>query len=60
MIVFCTVVFIMEAIGLLIIIIDQKRFEKKCKNPAVSMSERIFAYLVCIVFPTIVGLCMRK
>ncbi len=60
MIVFCTVVFIVEAIGLLIIFIDQKKFEKKCPEPAVSMRERIFAYLVCIVFPTIVGLLMRK
>lgn len=60
MIVFCTVIFIVEVIGLLIIIIDQKKFEKKCKEPAVNMKERIFAYLLCIVFPTILGLLIRK
>jgi len=64
MVVFFTVVFIAEALGLLLMIIDQKKFEKECREkrtePAVDMRERIFAYLVCVVFPTIVGLLMRK
>ena len=64
MIVFFTVVFIAEALGLLMMIIDQKKFEKECREkhtePAVDMRERIFAYLVCVVFPTIAGLLMRK
>ena len=64
MIVFFTVVFIAEALGLLLMIIDQRKFEKEYKEkhiePAVDMRERIFAYLVCVVFPTIVGLLMRK
>lgn len=64
MVVFCTIVFIVEALGLLWMIIDQKKHEKECREkhrePAVDMRERIFAYLVCIVFPTVVGLLMRK
>ena len=64
MVIFCTVVFIVEALGLLMIIINQKKFEKECRErhtePAVDMSERIFAYLICVVFPTIVGLLIRK
>lgn len=64
MVIFCIVVFIVEALGLLAIIINQKKFEKECRGrgaePAVDMSERIFAYLICIVFPTIVGLLIRK
>ena len=64
MIIFCVVVFIAEALGLLMIIINQKKFEKECRGrgaePGVDMSERIFAYLICIVFPTIAGLLIRK
>ena len=64
MVVFFTVVFIAEALGLLMMIIDQRKFEKECREkriePAVDMRERIFAYLVCVVFPTIAGLLMRK
>lgn len=64
MVVFFTVVFIAEASGLLMMIIDQRKFEKECREkhiePAVDMRERIFAYLVCVVFPTIAGLLMRK
>ena len=56
MIIFLIIIFLIEALGLLGIVIDQKKFEKKCKEPAVSMEERIFAYLICIVFPTIIGL----
>ena len=64
MVIFCTVVFILEVLGLLIMIIDQKKFEKECMGrgaePGIDMSERIFAYLICIVFPTIIGLLIRK
>lgn len=63
MVIFCTLVFIVEALGLLALIINQRKFEKKCKEdhrePAVDMRDRIFAYLICIVFPTIMGLLMR-
>ena len=60
MVVFCIAVFIVEAIGLLMVIINQKKFEKECREPAVSMEERISAYFICIVIPTIVGLLMRR
>ena len=64
MVIFCTVVFIVEALGLLMIIINQKKFEKECRKrhtePAIDMSGRILAYLICIVFPTIIGLLIRK
>lgn len=60
MVIFCIATFIVEALGLLIMIISQKKFEKECRErhiePAVDMGERIFAYLICVVFPTIAGL----
>lgn len=49
---------------LLWLIIDQKKWEKICKEkglePAVSMKERLEAYVMCVVIPIILGLCRRK
>jgi preprotein translocase subunit SecY len=60
MITFCIVAFI-EALGLLLLIANQRKFEKKCKEdhrePAVNI---IFAYLIFVVFPTIVVLLMGE
>lgn len=64
MIVFCIVIFTAELLGLLFMIIDQKKNEKDCRErhtePAVDMKERILLYLICVVFPTIIALLMRK
>lgn len=47
---------------LLWIIIDQIKWEKRCKEmgwePAVNMKERLTAYVFCILFPLIIGLMM--
>ncbi len=42
------------------IILNQKKWEKKCKEngwePACTLSDRLFAYFICIVVPVLVGL----
>ena len=44
------------------IIVDQIKWEKKCKEhgwePAVSMKERLKAYFICVFIPIVVGLLM--
>jgi hypothetical protein len=48
---------------LLWVIMDQKAVEKECRmhgcQPAVSMAERIRAYLFCFLIPVVVGLLIN-
>lgn len=45
---------------LLWIILDQKKWEKECKEtgrvPACTLSDRLYAYSICIAIPVLVGL----
>ena len=50
-------------IGLLCVIIDQVKFQKKCDIkgtlPAVSLKDRICAYILLFAFPPIIALLIK-
>lgn len=64
MLIVLIVVALIEVLGLLWVIIDSKKFKKKCEEegilPAVDVKERVFIYLFTIVLPTIIGFVLNK
>lgn len=61
-IIILSAIIFLELLGILGIVIDWK---KDCKelgkeNLAVSLKERIIAYIIWIIFPSIVGMLIKK
>lgn len=65
MLIVLIVVALVEVLGLLWVIIDSKKFKKKCEEegilqPPVDVKERVSIYLFTIVLPTIIGFVLNK